>query len=93
MLTMKILNRDMEATFNYKYNYPWIFLNEEPFTEEFINLTTSMTKAKVSYGLVGEEHWSYPSWIDQNLAKKKMQQMEAEGVIYGGSESYRHMCR
>jgi alpha 1,2-mannosyltransferase len=90
---MKTLNRDMEATFNYKYNYPWIFLNEEPFTEEFINLTTSMTKAKVSYGLVGEEHWSYPSWIDQNLAKNKMKQMEAEGVIYGGSESYRHMCR
>ncbi|KAH8552096.1 nucleotide-diphospho-sugar transferase [Umbelopsis sp. PMI_123] len=85
--------RDMEATFNYKYNYPWIFLNEEPFTEEFISLTTAMTKANVSYGLVKEEHWSYPPWIDQNLARKKREQMAALGVIYGGSESYRHMCR
>ncbi|KAI9277719.1 nucleotide-diphospho-sugar transferase [Umbelopsis sp. AD052] len=85
--------RDMEATFNYKYNYPWIFLNEEPFTEEFINLTTSMTKANVSYGLVGKEHWGYPPWIDQDLAKLKRKEMADQGIIYGGSESYRHMCR
>lgn len=83
----------METTFNYKYNYPWIFLNEEPFTEEFINLTTSMTKAKVSYGLVTEEHWSYPPWVNQTKARRAREQMVKDGIIYGGSESYRHMCR
>lgn len=25
----------MEDRFNRKYNYPWVLLNEEPFTEEF----------------------------------------------------------
>jgi alpha 1,2-mannosyltransferase len=83
----------MEATFNHKYNYPWIFLNEEPFTEEFINLTSSMTNAKVSYGLVPTEHWSYPPWINQTYAKEQREIMEGKGIIYGGSESYRHMCR
>jgi alpha 1,2-mannosyltransferase len=27
--------RQMEERFNRQYNYPYVFLNEEPFTEEF----------------------------------------------------------
>lgn len=27
--------RDIEDRFNRKYRYPYVFLNEEPFTEEF----------------------------------------------------------
>ena len=27
--------REVEDRFNRKYHYPWVFLNEEPFTEEF----------------------------------------------------------
>lgn len=27
--------KQMEDRFNKKFNYPWIFLNEQPFTEEF----------------------------------------------------------
>lgn len=28
--------RQFEDRFNSKYNYPWVFLNDEPFTEQFI---------------------------------------------------------
>jgi Glycolipid 2-alpha-mannosyltransferase len=28
--------RQMEDRFNRNYNYPWVFLNDEPFTDEFI---------------------------------------------------------
>lgn len=28
--------RQLEDRFNSKYNYPWVFLNDEPFSEEFI---------------------------------------------------------
>ncbi|KAM3585904.1 hypothetical protein VKS41_002444 [Umbelopsis sp. WA50703] len=83
----------MEATFNWKYNYPWIFLNEEPFTEEFMNLTRSMTKAEVRFGLVPKEHWGYPDWINQTHASEQRNAMARKGIIYGESESYRHMCR
>src|SRR5216683_1256431 len=27
--------REMEDRFNRNYNYPWVFLNEEPFTDDF----------------------------------------------------------
>lgn len=85
--------RYMEDRFNHKYNYPWIFLNEQPFSEEFKNLTSMMTNAEVHYGLIPEEHWSYPDWIDQDYAAECRQDLEDQNVAYGGSESYRHMCR
>ncbi|CAG8544655.1 15942_t:CDS:2, partial [Acaulospora colombiana] len=37
--------------------------------------------------------WSYPSWINQTRAAEVRREMEEKDVIYGGSESYRHMCR
>lgn len=85
--------RHLEDRFNHKFNYPWIFLNEQPFTEEFKNMTKMMTNAEVHYGLVPEEHWSYPDWVDQDYAAKCRKDMEDQQIIYGGSESYRHMCR
>jgi Glycolipid 2-alpha-mannosyltransferase len=27
--------REMEDRFNNKYHYPWVFLNEEPFSDDF----------------------------------------------------------
>lgn len=27
--------RRIQDRFNSKFNYPWVFLNEEPFTDEF----------------------------------------------------------
>lgn len=42
--------RQLEARFNSKFNYPYVFLNDQPFTEEFKELTRAMTKAQVQYG-------------------------------------------
>lgn len=85
--------RYLEDRFNHKFNYPWIFLNEQPFSDEFIRLTRQMTNAETYYGLVPEEHWSYPDWINQTRAQVCREEMERQGIVYGGSESYRHMCR
>lgn len=80
-----------EDRFNHKFNYPWIFLNEEQFTEEFIESTTKVASSKTHYGFVNESMWSYPDWIDQK--KAAMCREELSYVPYGTSESYRHMCR
>ncbi len=40
-----------------------------------------------------KEHWSYPDWIDKEKAAESRKAMKAAGIIYGDSESYRHMCR
>ncbi|CDS05166.1 hypothetical protein LRAMOSA07695 [Lichtheimia ramosa] len=82
---------DVESRFNRKFNYPWLFLNNEPFTEEFKQRTTQATNAKTYYGLVDSSMWSYPPWINQTHAAKSRERMA--GLPYGKSESYRHMCR
>lgn len=47
VMTMK----DLERTWNHKFNYPWTFLNDKPFTEEFKRKTQEVTKAKCIYGM------------------------------------------
>ena len=42
--------RDLERTWNNKFNYPYIFFNDKPFTEEFKQKTQAVTKAKIQYG-------------------------------------------
>ena len=42
--------RDLEFTWNHKFNYPWTFFNDVPFTEEFKRRTTAETKAETRYG-------------------------------------------
>lgn len=42
--------RDLERTWNHKFNYPWTFFNDEPFSEEFKRLTRAESKAAIHYG-------------------------------------------
>jgi mannosyltransferase len=42
--------RDLERTWNSKFNYPYIFFNDIPFTEEFKQKVQSVTKAKCQFG-------------------------------------------
>ncbi|CAO3694612.1 unnamed protein product [Rhizopus stolonifer] len=83
----------LEDRFNKKYSYPYVFLNNGPFSDKFKEYTTGLSSGKTYYGELTPEMWSYPDWIDQEKAKESREKMEAEGVIYGGMESYRHMCR
>ncbi|KAJ2724959.1 hypothetical protein GGI07_001621 [Coemansia sp. Benny D115] len=93
LVGMKRAMRQIEDRFNSKFNYPYVFLNDVPFTAEFMTETTAMTKANVTYGVIPQEHWSYPEWINQTYAGECRQEMHKRGVFYALSESYRHMCR
>lgn len=42
---------DLERTWNNKFNYPWTFFNDVPFTEEFKKKTSEMTNAQTFYGM------------------------------------------
>jgi mannosyltransferase len=50
--------RDLERTWNRKFNYPWTFFNDEPFTDDFKKLTQAETKAECRYGM---SCWIRPS--------------------------------
>jgi mannosyltransferase len=43
--------RDLERTWNHKFNYPWTFFNDQPFTDEFKRRTRAATNAEVRYGM------------------------------------------
>jgi len=84
--------QSIEDRFNSKYNYDWIFLNDVPFTKEFEKTVRKLISGKVKFGVIDSKHWSYPDWIDQERVYESMEILK-DRVIYGGSESYRHMCR
>jgi alpha 1,2-mannosyltransferase len=75
-----------------------IFLSEEPFTPWFkdhVNdfLSKRPTKPKASFGLVPKEDWGIPAHIDMLKAKENWRKMGSGRIPYGGSKSYRQMCR
>ncbi|KAJ7774597.1 glycosyltransferase family 15 protein [Mycena maculata] len=85
--------QSMEDRFNRNYHYPWVFLNDEPFTEEFKQRIGVLTDAPVSFGLIPREHWVQPDWIDEERARQGRLKMMNQRIIYGGSVPYRNMCR
>jgi len=85
--------KQMEDRFNKKFQYPYVFLNEEPFSDEFKTRVTTLTTAPVSFGLISKEVWNQPAWIDEAKAAAAREDMVKNSVIYGGSVPYRNMCR
>ncbi|EWC47952.1 glycolipid 2-alpha-mannosyltransferase 1 [Drechslerella stenobrocha 248] len=85
--------RHVEDRFNRKFNYDWIFLNDQPFDDTFKQITTRLVSGKTKYGIIPKEHWSFPDWIDQDKAARVREDMRQRKIIYGDSISYRHMCR
>ena len=87
------LIRSVEDRFNSKYHYDWVFLNDDDFNDEFKKYTLNLVLGQTHYGKIPTEQWSFPEWIDTAKAAAARKKMEEDKVIYGGSISYRHMCR
>lgn len=85
--------KSVEDRFNHKFQYDWVFLNDEEFTDEFRRVTTAMISGKTKYGLIPKEHWDFPPNIDKDKAAETRMQMKQDQIIYGDSIPYRFMCR
>lgn len=83
----------LELHFNQWFEYPYVFLNDEPFTDVFKEKIRQVTSAKVTFGQVNSSMWGFPSWADQELYREAIAQQGERGIQYGGVESYHHMCR
>lgn len=83
----------LEYHWNHKYQYPWIFFNDEPFNDEFKKATQNLTSAQCYYEVVPDDHWSLPDWIDEGRFMNSLEYLGAIGVGKGWMISYRHMCR
>ncbi|KAF7913399.1 uncharacterized protein EAE98_011624 [Botrytis deweyae] len=85
--------RQLEARWNHKYMYPWVFFNDEPFSQEFIESTGNATKAECRYEVVPEEFWTMPEWVDEGRFMNSLDYLGTIGVGKGWMVSYHHMCR
>ncbi|KAL3228918.1 putative mannosyltransferase KTR2 [Nakaseomyces bracarensis] len=85
--------RALEDRFNHRYQYDWVFLNDVPFTDDFIIATSAMASGMTFYGLIPPEDWNRPDWINETLFQERLETMQSTGVIYGGNRMYRNMCR
>jgi mannosyltransferase len=84
----------VEAAFNYKFNYPWTFFNDEPFTEHFKQEARRATGANCSFVTIDSEDWLEPKWIDKEKAKKDNEELASKHrVQYAEMPSYHRMCR
>lgn len=85
--------RSVEDKFNENYHYDWVFLNDNDFSDYFMNTIRTEASGKVYFGKIDKDVWGYPEFIDQEKAAKTREYMKKKKVIYGDMESYHHMCR
>ncbi|EPY49225.1 mannosyltransferase complex subunit [Schizosaccharomyces cryophilus OY26] len=83
--------KSVEKRFNKHFNYPYVFLNDEPFSEEFKEAVQKVTQSKVQFGVLGQELWDFPSDTDQSLIDEAIAQQV--GIVYANMPSYHKMCR
>ncbi|KAI3406071.2 KTR5 [Candida oxycetoniae] len=83
----------VERHFNQWYDYPWIFLNNEEFTDKFKTTVSDYTKSKVSFGTIESQDWEFPSDLDQDDLYEWIESQGDREILYGNLQSYHKMCR
>jgi hypothetical protein len=55
----------LETHFNKKFNYPYVILSETSFWLKWKWKLQSFSDSKMEFGLIPDEHWAMPTWIDK----------------------------
>lgn len=90
---MRRTMKQFEKSFNEKFRYPYTFLNDEPFTEQFKEKVRSFTEAECNFVHIPASMWNKPELIDLQKQSKAMTRLEKMNVAYAKKESYHNMCR
>lgn len=85
--------KQIEQTFNHKFHYPYVFLNDQPFTDEFKQGIKTVTESECFFEEVSPELWDKPSHIDPDKEEEGLKFLEDSGVGYARKLSYHNMCR
>ncbi|CCD23381.1 putative mannosyltransferase NDAI_0B03470 [Naumovozyma dairenensis CBS 421] len=86
--------KSIESHFNQWFQYPYVFLNDIPFTNEFQLEIENLTQSKVYFGTIDELDWEFPKEVRESFEFKNALEDQADrGVMYGSMESYHKMCR
>lgn len=85
--------RSMERHFNRWFHYPYVFLNDGDFNATFKEAVANITSASVEFGKIDSSMWGYPDWVNKDVAREGIRKQGDAAIMYGGLESYHHMCR
>ncbi|KAK9463972.1 glycolipid 2-alpha-mannosyltransferase-domain-containing protein [Lipomyces oligophaga] len=85
--------KDVEQTFNAKFNYPWTFMNDVPFSEDFKRRTQAATKSECRYEVIPKHQWETPAWINPDITAVSADILQEENIMYAKLASYHRMCR
>ena len=85
--------KSIERHFNRWFHYPYVFLNDGEFNSTFRETIANYTSAPVEFGQINSTMWGYPDWVDKNVAQEGIRKQGDAAIMYGGMESYHHMCR
>lgn len=85
--------KSIERHFNRWWHYPYVFLNDGDFDQEFKDTVVNYTSAPVEFGKIDSSMWGFPDWVDEEVAKEGIRKQGDQAIMYGGLESYHHMCR
>lgn len=82
--------RQLEYRFNSNplHRYPWVFFNDVPFTQDFIDGTMNLTSGGAHYEVIPKEHWMVPEWINQERFMSSLEYLGSVGVGKGWLVSY-----
>lgn len=84
--------KSMERHFNQWYNYPWVFLNDEPFDDTFKETVAKYTTSEIEFGTIPASEWDFNEG-DKNLIAESIESQGDRRILYGNLESYHKMCR
>ncbi|KAK7448081.1 hypothetical protein VKT23_013838 [Stygiomarasmius scandens] len=85
--------REVEDRFNRHWRYPYVLLNDVEWDPKVKERLSVLTSSRMEFGVIPRDDWVQPGWIDEEKATAGRNKMVQENVIYGGSVSYRNMCR
>nr|POE77576.1 o-glycoside alpha-1,2-mannosyltransferase like 4 [Quercus suber] len=89
--------QSIERHFNKWFHYPIIFLNDEPWGEDFMLAMRETVSGQAQFEVIPEDLWGFPDHIDKSEAlasiKAQGQLGEYSRANKAGIESYHHMCR
>ena len=85
--------KSIERHFNRWFHYPYVFLNDAEFNVTFKETMMNHTSGTVEFGKIDPDMWGYPDWVNKETAKEGIGKQGDAAIMYGGMESYHHMCR
>lgn len=83
----------VEQRFNRFFHYPIMFINDEEWEPDVVKALNSSVSGEAIFEEIPAGKWGYPKGMDIQAAEAAMEGQGRDGVKYGGTVSYHHMCR